>query len=45
MCYFMKRKSYDKYFEMIAVKLILKKEVSVSIVAEEVEIHRNNLYR
>ena len=41
----MKRKSYDKYFEMIAVKLILKKEVSVSIVAEEVEIHRNNLYR
>ena len=41
----MKRKSYDKQFKIAAVKLILKKEVPVSVVAKELEIHQNTLYR
>ena len=43
--YFMKRKSYDKQFKMAAVKLILEEEVPVSVVAKELEIHQNTLYR
>ena len=41
----MKRKSYDKQFKMAAVKLILEEEVPVSVVAKELEIHQNTLYR
>lgn len=40
----MKRKLYDKQFKMAVVKLILK-EVPVSVVAKELEIHQNTLYR
>ena len=42
---FMKRKSYDKQFKIAAVKLILEEEVPVSVVAKELEIHQNTLYR
>ncbi len=41
----MKRKSYDKQFKIAAVKLILEEEVPVSVVAKELEIHQNTLYR
>ena len=41
----MKRKSYDKQFKIVAVKLILEEEVPVSVVAKELEIHQNTLYR
>ncbi len=42
----MKRKSYDKQFKMVAVKLILEEEVPVSVVAKELEIHHsvNKIY-
>ncbi len=41
----MKRKSYDKQFKIAAVKLILKKEVPVSVVAKELKIYQNTLCR
>ena len=41
----MKRKSYDKQFKIAAVKLILEEVVPVSVVAKELEIHQNTLYR
>ena len=40
----MKRKSYDKQFKIVAVKLILE-EVPVFVVAKELEIHQNTFYR
>lgn len=38
-------KSYDKYFKIAAVKLVLEDDMSVSNVSKELSIHYNSLYR
>ena len=41
----MARRSYDKQFEMAAVKLVLEDNMTVAEVSKELDIHYNSLYR
>lgn len=43
--YFMKRSPMISSLRIAAVKLISEEEVPVSVVAKELEIHQNTLYR
>jgi len=41
----MARRSYDKQFKMVAVKLVLEDNMTVAEVSKELDIHYNSLYR
>lgn len=41
----MKRKKYSREFKLQAVKLVLENEFTVKTVSEQLEIHKNSLYK
>ena len=41
----MKRKLYNKQFKITTIKLIFEEKILISVVAKELEIYQNILYR
>lgn len=39
------RKTYDRQFKIAAVKMILEDDIPLKSVAEELDVHRNTIYR
>lgn len=39
------RKSYDREYKMMAVKLVIEDDIAVKTVAQELNIHPNTIYR